>query len=150
MNRLSSVLVASFVVWWKKDATSAPPFKYSFSSLSNVVSSWFQLEALKYVSFPMQVAFRFCFSVLAVLENQFLRTKVLSKSSKILFAMIMGRIMGNLKPYTRSEYARAVTITLGIAIFMINQTASVSLLWDAVWFKTYPNSAGIERRQGAE
>ena len=33
----------------------APIFKYSFCSLSNILSSWCQLEALKYVSFPTQV-----------------------------------------------------------------------------------------------
>ena len=43
--------------------------------------------------------------------------------------MIMGRIMGNLKPYTRTEYVSALTITAGIAIFMINQTKSVSKLF---------------------
>ena len=33
----------------------APLYKYSYSSFSNIMSSWFQYEALKYVSFPTQV-----------------------------------------------------------------------------------------------
>lgn len=33
----------------------APLFKYSFSSVSNILSSVSQYEALKYVSFPTQV-----------------------------------------------------------------------------------------------
>ena len=33
----------------------APLYKYSYSSLSNIMSSWFQYEALKFVSFPTQV-----------------------------------------------------------------------------------------------
>ena len=33
----------------------APLYKYSYSSFSNIMSSWFQYEALKFVSFPTQV-----------------------------------------------------------------------------------------------
>ena len=32
----------------------APLYKYSYSSFSNIMSSWFQYEALKFVSFPTQ------------------------------------------------------------------------------------------------
>ena len=32
-----------------------PLYKYSFSSLSSIMSSWFQYESLKFVSFPTQV-----------------------------------------------------------------------------------------------
>ena len=32
-----------------------PFYKYSFCSFSNILSSWFQYEALKFVSFPTQV-----------------------------------------------------------------------------------------------
>ena len=30
-------------------------FRYSYCSLSNILSSWCQYEALKYISFPTQV-----------------------------------------------------------------------------------------------
>ena len=33
-----------------------PLYKYSYSSLSNIMSSWFQYESLKFVSFPTQVS----------------------------------------------------------------------------------------------
>ena len=37
------------------DLQHAPPYKYSLAAISNVMSSWFQYEALKFVSFPLQV-----------------------------------------------------------------------------------------------
>jgi adenosine 3'-phospho 5'-phosphosulfate transporter B2 len=51
---------------------NTPLYKYSFCSLSNIMSSWCQYEALKFVSFPMQV---------------------LAKASKVIPVMIMGRIV---------------------------------------------------------
>lgn len=38
----------------------APLFKYSFASFSNVMSAWFQYEALKVVNFPTQVLAKSC------------------------------------------------------------------------------------------
>lgn len=35
-----------------------PIYLHSFASFSNVISSWCQYEALKYVSFPVQVVSR--------------------------------------------------------------------------------------------
>ena len=32
-----------------------PLYKFSYASFSNIMSSWFQYEALKFVSFPTQV-----------------------------------------------------------------------------------------------
>lgn len=34
----------------------APLYKYSYCAFSNIMSSWFQYEALKFVSFPTQVS----------------------------------------------------------------------------------------------
>ncbi len=33
----------------------APLYKYSYCSFSNIISSWCQYEALKFISFPTQV-----------------------------------------------------------------------------------------------
>ena len=49
-----------------------PLYKYSFPSMSNVMSSWFQYEALKFVSFP---------------------TQVLAKACKVIPVMIMGKFV---------------------------------------------------------
>lgn len=38
-----------------KSLKEAPLYKYSYCAFSNIMSSWFQYEALKFVSFPTQV-----------------------------------------------------------------------------------------------
>lgn len=57
-NRLVAIPLAYAVsrLWRGQNPDNGMPFfKYSYASLSNVVSSWCQYEALKFVSFPMQV-----------------------------------------------------------------------------------------------
>ncbi len=73
----------------------APLFVCSYSSLSNVVSSWFQYEALKYVSFT---------------------TQLLAKSSKSIFVMLVGRVVNN-KKYEPIEYICVSIIAVGLYLF---------------------------------
>jgi adenosine 3'-phospho 5'-phosphosulfate transporter B2 len=73
--------------------------QYAPASLSNILSSWAQYEALKYISFP---------------------TQVLSKSSKIIPVILVGRLLHR-KSYPWSEYAEAAFITLGVTIFSLNE-----------------------------
>uniref|UniRef100_A0A1I8FAP9 Adenosine 3'-phospho 5'-phosphosulfate transporter 1 n=1 Tax=Macrostomum lignano TaxID=282301 RepID=A0A1I8FAP9_9PLAT len=52
-------------LWWRSALSAgrrigAPAFEYTWSSLSNVLSSWCQYEALLYVSFPTQVLAKAC------------------------------------------------------------------------------------------
>lgn len=75
----------------------APLFKYSYASLSNIMSTWFQYEALKFVSFP---------------------TQVLAKSCKILPVMLMGRIVSRTR-YEFYEYLTACLISLGMVCFLL-------------------------------
>lgn len=46
---------AAYLVTKKQSRNRAPLYKYSYASLSNIMSTWFQYEALKFVSFPTQV-----------------------------------------------------------------------------------------------
>ena len=56
INRILALMCAVLVMVFQSQPThTAPLYKYSFSSFSNVMSSWFQYEALKFVSFPTQV-----------------------------------------------------------------------------------------------
>jgi len=80
---------------------SAPLYKFSFSSISNIVSSVSQYEALKFVSFP---------------------TQVVAKSCKMVPVMLMGYLVSG-KRYTALEYGMAVAITSGAAIFKLNEDA---------------------------
>merc|ERR1719452_387029 len=75
----------------------APLYKYSYCSLSNIMSSWCQYEALKYVSFP---------------------TQVLAKASKIIPVMLMGKVVSN-KKYEYYEYVVALLISVGMVAFLM-------------------------------
>mmetsp|Transcript_66628 Transcript_66628/g.199078 ORF Transcript_66628/g.199078 Transcript_66628/m.199078 type:complete len:446 (-) Transcript_66628:294-1631(-) len=75
----------------------APLYQYSFSSVSNILSSVCQYEALKYVSFP---------------------TQVLAKSCKMVPVMLMGYVV-NRKSYSLIEYVVAIMVTAGAATFKL-------------------------------
>ena len=56
VNRILAFIMALLVIFFRKQPQhTAPLYKYSFSSFSNIMSSWCQYEALKFVSFPTQV-----------------------------------------------------------------------------------------------
>lgn len=65
----AAVLICNF---FPQPKHRTPLYKYSFPSMSNVMSSWFQYEALKFVSFP---------------------TQVLAKACKVIPVMIMGKFV---------------------------------------------------------
>lgn len=103
-NRLLAFIVALTYLQWQPAATRhrAPLYKYSYASFSNIMSAWFQYEALKFVNFP---------------------TQVLAKSCKIIPVMLMGKIMSKAK-YESYEYLTAVLISLGMIFFMSGSSDS--------------------------
>ena len=55
-NRVLAFLVAIVsMIIVRQPTHKAPVYKYLYSSFSNIMSSWCQYEALKFVSFPVQV-----------------------------------------------------------------------------------------------
>ena len=58
MNRIFAFCVAVMVivVQHRHSPHQPPLYKYSYCSFSNIISSWCQYEALKFVSFPVQVS----------------------------------------------------------------------------------------------
>merc|ERR1719348_2720138 len=98
VNRILAFIIAITVMLFiRQPKHKAPLYKYSFCSFSNIMSSWCQYEALKYVSFP---------------------TQVLAKASKVIPVMIMGKLLSN-KKYEYYEYVVAVLISLGMTAFML-------------------------------
>ncbi|XP_031636120.1 adenosine 3'-phospho 5'-phosphosulfate transporter 1 [Contarinia nasturtii] len=83
---------------------SAPLFKYSFASFSNIMSAWFQYEALKFVNFP---------------------TQVLAKSCKIIPVMLMGKIVSRTK-FEFYEYLTAALISIGMLAFLLGSKSDHS------------------------
>lgn len=100
-NRFLAVIVAAIAVKLKHGSVYsnnvAPLWAFTPCALSNTMSSWSQYASLKFVSFPVQTVF---------------------KSSKIIPVMIMGKVLkGTSYPY--SQYAEALLITVGVAVFSI-------------------------------
>lgn len=96
----------------------APLYEYIYCSLSNILSSWCQYEALKFVNFP---------------------TQCLSKSCKVIPVMLMSKILLR-KKYPFSDYLCAILLAIGMFVFMLNQPlnmkhdnqAASSNHWDQV------------------
>uniref|UniRef100_A0A1B0D4M5 Adenosine 3'-phospho 5'-phosphosulfate transporter 1 n=1 Tax=Phlebotomus papatasi TaxID=29031 RepID=A0A1B0D4M5_PHLPP len=88
---LAFVISGGYLFIRQRTRHRAPLYKYSFASLSNIMSAWFQYEALNYV---------------------------LAKSCKIIPVMIMGKIISKSK-YEFYEYLTAGLISIGMVFFMM-------------------------------
>ncbi|XP_055377593.1 adenosine 3'-phospho 5'-phosphosulfate transporter 1 [Condylostylus longicornis] len=100
-NRLLAFFVALlYIILNQQSRHRAPLYKYSYASFSNIMSAWFQYEALKFVNFP---------------------TQVLAKSCKIIPVMLMGKIISRTK-YECYEYFTAGLISVGMILFMTGST----------------------------
>ena len=98
VNRILAFVIALlYIAISRQPKHKAPLYKYSYCSLTNVCSSWFQYEALKFVSFP---------------------TQVLAKACKIIPIMIMGKIVSQ-KKYEFYEYIVAILICGGMTFFLM-------------------------------
>ncbi|GCC44187.1 hypothetical protein chiPu_0028159, partial [Chiloscyllium punctatum] len=86
----------------KQPRHGAPMYNYSFASISNILSSWCQYEALKFISFP---------------------TQVLAKASKVIPVMLMGKIVSR-KSYEYWEYLTAILISAGVSMFLLSNSQS--------------------------
>ncbi|TNN14953.1 Adenosine 3'-phospho 5'-phosphosulfate transporter 1 isoform 3 [Schistosoma japonicum] len=78
-----------------KKGYKAPLIEFAYASISNVISSWCQYEALIYISFPTQVILKAC---------------------KVLPVMFMGKFIQK-KLYSWQEYFTATIICLGMVMF---------------------------------
>ena len=75
-NRFWTLVMSGMLLWYLKPRLSRSTviYEYSFPSISNMLSSWCQYEALRYLSFPATTLF---------------------KSFKLAPVMLMGKILGN-------------------------------------------------------
>ncbi|XP_057321973.1 adenosine 3'-phospho 5'-phosphosulfate transporter 1 [Microplitis mediator] len=105
VNRILAFTVSGLYLFIIKQPRHITPlYKYSYCSLSNILSSWCQYEALKFVSFP---------------------TQVLAKASKIIPVMIMGKLVSR-KTYEYYEYVTAALISVGMTLFMLGSADDVN------------------------
>ena len=97
MNRLGGLLFsAGLMHYFKIDMIKSPLWEFSFPSVTNMLSSWCQYEALRYVSFP---------------------TAMLAKAFKLMPVMLMGKLMHD-KTYEVYEYGSAVVVGFGLYLFL--------------------------------
>eukprot|EP00850_Spirogloea_muscicola_P011432 SM000071S21056 [mRNA] locus=s71:155439:158818:- [translate_table: standard] len=98
-NRVLTCAVAAGVLLLRQQSLApvAPVYKYAGVSLSNVVATTCQYEALKHVIFPVQT---------------------LAKCAKMIPVMIWGTAIMR-KKYGYRDYLLAVTITAGCTIFLL-------------------------------
>ena len=110
INRLLAFWIALIVLCWKNRknisnyffySRQPPLYMYSYCALTNILSSWCQYEALKYVSFPVQI---------------------LSKGMKTLAVMLMSQCLRG-KRYKKTEWAFTLAISFGIWLFLLNEQA---------------------------
>lgn len=97
-NRFWTLIMSGMLMLHLKPKRSGSTliYEYSFPSISNMLSSWCQYEALRYVSFPAVTLF---------------------KSFKLAPVMAMGKFLGN-KQYPQYDYYVALMIGIGITMFM--------------------------------
>ncbi|CAL5223690.1 g6242 [Coccomyxa viridis] len=112
MNRLMTCFVAIACLLWTKESLApvAPAYAYAAVSLSNVVATTCQYEALKYVTFPLQT---------------------LGKTAKMIPVMLWGSLISG-KRYKKMDYALAFAITAGVSLFFLTgQVSSVQARTDS-------------------
>nr|CAG4638424.1 EOG090X05CU [Cyclestheria hislopi] len=101
VNRILAFTLSGFyLLLIRQPRHRTPLYKYSFCSVSNILSSWCQYEALKFVSFP---------------------TQVLAKSAKVIPVMVMGKLVFRSK-YRTYEYTTAILISVGMAAFLFGSS----------------------------
>ncbi|KAJ8750421.1 hypothetical protein K2173_015560 [Erythroxylum novogranatense] len=98
-NRITTSVVSAVVLLARRKALDpvAPVYKYCVISLSNILTTTCQYEALKYVSFPVQT---------------------LAKCAKMIPVMIWGTVIMQ-KKYKGMDYLIAFLVTLGCSIFIL-------------------------------
>ncbi len=97
MSRLGGLILSAMLIYhYKVVLIKSPLWEYSFPSVANMLSSWCQYEALKYVSFP---------------------TQMLAKAFKMVPTMLMGTFMHN-RVYETFEYVSAALVAFGLYLFL--------------------------------
>lgn len=121
-NRCWTVIMSGGLLMYLKPrwSRSTVIYEYSFPSISNMLSSWCQYEALQYVSFPAVTLF---------------------KAFKLAPVMAMGKILGN-KEYPQYDYVVALIIGVGLTLFM-SSTDDLRFGYDIYGEKASANWTGI-------
>lgn len=143
-NRVFALIIAMIIVIYKRYVNKtplkdAPYYYYAPSSLSNSISSWAQYEALKFISFPTQVLSKSCKVIPVMIVRTFCdyyycNKLSLTAISNTSYTILQVGMLLNKKTYPLIEYAEAVAITAGVAMFTFSEKHHSS---DATRVDTY-------------
>lgn len=130
VNRLISCFAAAGALHALQQplAPAAPLPLFAVPSLANLLSSTAQYEALKYVSMPLQA---------------------LAKSSKMLPVMVWTILLRS-RRQTRSDYACALGVTLGCALFVTRGSIAAPQLQTALATSGGGDGSNIVEAAGAQ
>eukprot|EP00002_Diphylleia_rotans_P040293 TRINITY_DN9513_c0_g4_i1.p1 TRINITY_DN9513_c0_g4~~TRINITY_DN9513_c0_g4_i1.p1 ORF type:complete len:263 (-),score=37.69 TRINITY_DN9513_c0_g4_i1:327-1115(-) len=102
-NRIAAMLISGITILITQQyAHQAPLYIFLYPSISNLISTTCQYEALKHISFI---------------------TQVLMKCAKTIPVMVMGTFISK-KRYSIHEYAYALSISLGTGLFLVTTAES--------------------------
>lgn len=120
-NRLVAVLFAAVLASMHKEslANNAPLRLYLIVSLSNVIASTCQYEALKHVSFVVQLRDGTRMARVYEVVRLCLGPLWLGKSFKTIPVMMWGMVVSG-KRYSLTDWLLAAVVTAGITIFLIS------------------------------
>ncbi|KAL3620631.1 UDP-galactose/UDP-glucose transporter 5B [Castilleja foliolosa] len=115
-NRITTSAVSAGVLLASKKAVEpvAPIYKYGAVSVSNILTTTCQYEALKYVSFPVQTLAK-CAKMIPVMATNIPLTHL---GSAVKFQQIWATFIMQ-KKYTGRDYLFAALVTLGCSIFIL-------------------------------
>ncbi|KAF9665481.1 hypothetical protein SADUNF_Sadunf16G0127200 [Salix dunnii] len=129
-NRITTSAVSAATLVASKKALNpvAPVYKYCLISVSNILTTTCQYEALKYVSFPVQTLAK-CAKMIPVMalvisiEDTAAGFLVIySFNFKVLFSHLFVQVWGTIimqKRYKGMDYFLALLVTLGCSIFIL-------------------------------
>lgn len=106
LSRIAVIMFALAMLLVRGEAlrSAVPPWKYLSISFANIGSSTCQVNALLYISFPVQM---------------------LGKSCKMIPVMLFGVSMSG-KRYSLSDWFLAVVVTVAVAEFLIAEPAQIA------------------------
>ncbi|KAG2310979.1 hypothetical protein Bca52824_022536 [Brassica carinata] len=124
-NRLTTSAVSAGALLASKKLLDpvAPVYKYCLISVTNILTTTCQYEALKYVSFPVQTLAK-CAKMIPVMAscNILFPWRHLSLASPFLICMLSVQVWGTLimqKKYKGFDYLVAFLVTLGCSVFIL-------------------------------
>ncbi|MCL4123204.1 UNVERIFIED_CONTAM: hypothetical protein GTU68_012982 [Idotea baltica] len=145
VNRILAFLLSgAYLLCTRQPRHTAPLYQYSYCSFSNIMSSWCQYEALKYVSFPTQSCESLQDSIPTMIREiiSARSNETTSTSTAVLISLGMNALLR-----THQDHGKRACVhyPVGVIILMgyMSSTRSASN-WQGELFSQYKMSFGAD------